>query len=125
MAHSVSEAAARAVKNSERKVVETRTPEEIIKTMRNNLTNPMAILKSDIAVLMVAYDNALFSASERAKDLMAATETILNLQAQVATLSALQSEIEAIRKVVAPAPLMPKVSKDFVEAHEFDRGGEA
>jgi hypothetical protein len=60
MAHSVGEQAARAVKNSERKQVqETRTPEEIIGTLRKNIPNPyIAILKTDVAVLMAAYDAA-------------------------------------------------------------------
>jgi hypothetical protein len=59
MAHSVSEAAARAVKNSERKKVEeTRTPEQIIKTLRNNLVSHLAITPSDIAVLLAEYDAA-------------------------------------------------------------------
>ena len=58
MAHSVGEQAARAVKNSERKQVqETRTPDEIINTLRKNIPNPyIAILKTDVEVLMAAYD---------------------------------------------------------------------
>jgi chromosome segregation ATPase len=57
MAHSVSEAAARAVKNSERKKVEeTRTPEQIIKTMRSNLAAHLAITPSDLAVLLGQHD---------------------------------------------------------------------
>ena len=45
------------VKTKERKqILETRSPEEIIKTLRGNLVSPLAITKSDIQVLLTAYD---------------------------------------------------------------------
>lgn len=63
MSHTVGQKAALAVKNSTRKpaAVETRTPGEIIRTLRNNLTNTVTIMKTDVAVLMVAYDDVLNS----------------------------------------------------------------
>jgi hypothetical protein len=56
MAHSVSEQAARAVKNSERKkVVETRTPEEILKGIRGNLAAHLSVTPNDIQFLLDRY----------------------------------------------------------------------
>jgi hypothetical protein len=61
MSHTVGEKAALAVKNSNRKsaVVETRTPAEIIKGIRGNLNSPLTILKTDVAVLLARYDEAV------------------------------------------------------------------
>lgn len=60
MAHSVSEAAARAVKNSERKKVEeTRTPEQIIKGIRGNLAAHLAVTPGDTAFLLAQFDAAM------------------------------------------------------------------
>lgn len=44
-------------KTSNRKgAVETRSADEIIKTLRGNLNSPLAILKTDVAVLLAQYD---------------------------------------------------------------------
>lgn len=60
MAHSVGEQAARAVKNSERKkVLETRSPGEIIKGIRGNLKAHLAVTPSDTAFLLAQYDAAI------------------------------------------------------------------
>src|ERR1700676_4608443 len=56
MAHSVSEQAARAVKNSERKQTETRTPEQILKGIRNSLVSHTWITPSDVQFLLGQYD---------------------------------------------------------------------
>ena len=59
MAHSNQEAAARAVKNSQKKVVETRTPEQIIKGIRGNLEAHLSVTPNDIAFLLECYDAAI------------------------------------------------------------------
>ena len=57
MAHSVGEQAARAVKNSERKkILETRTPEQILKGIRGNLAAHLAVTPNDTAFLLDLYD---------------------------------------------------------------------
>lgn len=59
MSHSVSEAAARAVKNSQKKVAETRTGAEILKGIRGNLAAHLAVTPSDTAFLLARYDEAI------------------------------------------------------------------
>jgi hypothetical protein len=54
--------------------VETRTPEEIIKTIRGNLKSPVTILKSDIQVLMDAYDALIVDQSITTARLLARAE---------------------------------------------------
>jgi hypothetical protein len=56
MAHSVSEQAARAVKNSQRVVKETRTLEEIFKAIRGNLGANLAVTPGDQRFLLAQYD---------------------------------------------------------------------
>jgi hypothetical protein len=59
MGHNVGKQAALAVAAGQKRgaaVAETRTQGEIIKTIRGNLNSPLAILKTDVAVLMAAYD---------------------------------------------------------------------
>jgi hypothetical protein len=58
MSHSVSETAARAVANSQRKVAETRTPEQILKGIRGNLAAHLAVTPNDVAFLLARYDEA-------------------------------------------------------------------
>jgi hypothetical protein len=96
MAHTVAEAAARAVKNSQRVVVETRTSEEIIKTMRNNLTNPLAILKSDVAVLMSAYDDQKGLAASQALVIADLNAKLLDAANNIGVLLAKLEEFRAV-----------------------------
>ena len=56
MAHSVSEAAARAVKNSQKVKAEERTPEQILKGIRGNIAAHLAVTFSDTAWLLETYD---------------------------------------------------------------------
>ena len=56
MAHSVSEAAARAVKNSQRAVTETRSPEQILKDIRSNLNQKLFVTPNDQRFLLEQYD---------------------------------------------------------------------
>jgi hypothetical protein len=58
MSHSVSETAARAVANSQRKVEEKRTPEQILKGIRGNLAAHLAVTPNDTAFLLSQYDAA-------------------------------------------------------------------
>jgi hypothetical protein len=72
MSHSVSEQAARAVKNSERQKVETRTRDEIIKDLRLNVKNRLYVAPLDIELLLSLYDAAVsqlaqYSATSAAK----------------------------------------------------------
>jgi hypothetical protein len=82
MSHTVGEKAALAVKNSNRKsaVVETRHPDEIIKTLRGNLKSPLAILKTDVAVLLAAYDDAVVWMKKSAKIMIDQTAEITGLK---------------------------------------------
>ena len=59
MAHSVGEQAARAVKNSEKKTVETRTPEQILKVIRGNLAANLAVTPGDQRFLLARYEAAV------------------------------------------------------------------
>lgn len=59
MAHSVSEAAARAVKNSQRQVVETRTPDQRLADIRKNRAAKLFITPDDQDFLLAALDAAL------------------------------------------------------------------
>lgn len=103
MAHSVSEAAARAVKNSQRKVVETRTPDQILGDIRKNRAAKLFITPDDQDFLLASLDAALATAATTAKDL-----EIANLQYQAAVkiitvrnheVAALENKIEEFRKV--------------------------
>jgi hypothetical protein len=59
MAHSVSEQAARAVKNSQKVVKETRTDAEIFKAIRGNLAANLAVTPGDQRFLLAQYDAVL------------------------------------------------------------------
>lgn len=80
MAHSVSEQAARAVKNSQRIVKETRTDAEIFKAIRGNLGANLAVTPNDQRFLLGAYD------AEKEFSHKLAEESIA-LKAQVDTLT--------------------------------------
>ena len=58
MGRSVSEAAARAVKNSNRKIEETRTPEQRITDLRGNVKSRLYVAPLDIELLLSLYDAA-------------------------------------------------------------------
>jgi hypothetical protein len=87
MAHSVSEAAARAVKNSQKKTVETRTPEQVISDIRKNLAAKLFVTPDDQRFLLAQYD--------------AQQIVIMDLNAQLSAMAALQAEIEHIRAIIA------------------------
>lgn len=61
MAHSVSEAAARAVKNSERKQTETRTPAQRLADIRKNRAAKLFVTPADQDFLLASLDAALAS----------------------------------------------------------------
>ena len=83
MSHSVSETAARAVKNSQKKAAETRTPEQVIGDIRKNLAAKLFITPDDQRFLLAQYD--------------AQQIVIMDLNAQLSAMAALQAEIEHIR----------------------------
>ena len=103
MGRSVSEAAARAVKNSERKIEETRTPEQVIKAIRGNLAARLAVTPSQTAFLLASYDEVSDLVSRQGILVRSGTETIEalgkendDLRAQVA-----EAEADALRADIA------------------------
>jgi len=82
------------VKTKERKqVLETRSPEDIIKGIRGNLVAHLSITPSDIAFLLVAYDAAIALVAQSTAVLNVATandalknEEIANLKVQIVEL---------------------------------------
>jgi hypothetical protein len=59
MAHSVGQQAARAVANSQKVVVEKRTPEEILKGIRSNRAAKLFVTPTDVDFLLSQYDEAM------------------------------------------------------------------
>ena len=94
MAHSVSEAAARAVKNSQKKTVETRTPEQVISDIRKNLAAKLFVTPDDQRFLLDQYDDVIRLATE--EEIVYQNE-IADLQAQVSSMAALRGEIDLLR----------------------------
>jgi hypothetical protein len=84
MAHSVSETAARAVKNSQKVVAEKRTPEQIIADIRKNLAAKLFVTPDDQRFLLAQYD--------------AQQIVIMDLNAQLSAMAALQDEITNLRE---------------------------
>jgi len=83
MGHNVGKQAALAVEAGKKRgasVVETRTPEEIIKGIRGNLNSPLAILKTDVALLMVALDAEKEFSHKLAEENMALKSQVADLQ---------------------------------------------
>ena len=82
------------VKTKERKqILETRSPEDIIKGIRGNLVAHLSITPSDIAFLLVAYDAAIALVAQSTAVLNVATandalknEEIANLKVQIVEL---------------------------------------
>ena len=94
MAHSVSEAAARAVKNSERKKpVETRSPEKIIKDIRGNLVAHLSITSSDIVVLLSQFDAVEAQYQAAVKIISARNHEIDDLQDALRTEKSLHESV--------------------------------
>jgi len=104
MAHSVGEQAARAVKNSERKkILETRTPDEIIKGIRGNLAAHLAVTPSDTALLLAQYDLRVSLIGDMlAEDRQRQAETVAlqsKLIAAVEQIETLQAQVDRFREV--------------------------
>ena len=96
MAHSVSEAAARAVKNSQRVTAEKRTPDQILADIRKNRTAKLFITPDDQDFLLVSFDAAIATAATLTKDL----EEARNLNGlQAAQIVALERKVEEFRQV--------------------------
>lgn len=94
MGRSVSEAAARAVKNSERKTVETRNPKQVISDIRKNLAAKLFVPPDDQRFLLAQYDDVIRRATE--EETVYQNE-IADLKAQIASLVVLHSEIETFK----------------------------
>jgi hypothetical protein len=104
MAHSVSEAAARAVKNSQKKTVETRIPEQVISDIRKNLAAKLFVTPDDQRFLLQQYDNdqgTIQHLAQATAGLLVRAESaeaeVADLKSQVDTLSALRGEIDLLR----------------------------
>lgn len=97
MSHTVGEKAAMAVKNSQKKTgaVETRTHAEIIKTLRGNLNSPLAILKTDVAVLLAAYDLLSERFEKNARLLESETIACAAFRTRISDLLAVQEQLAA------------------------------
>jgi hypothetical protein len=57
MGHNVGEAAARSVRKSEKTKLAERTPEQILKDIRNNLAAKLAVTPGDTQFLLDSYDS--------------------------------------------------------------------
>ena len=69
MGHTVGDQANRAVKKGERKqVLETRSPDEIIKAIRGNLAAHLAVTPNDVQFLLAQYDAAVHIIEDRATE---------------------------------------------------------
>lgn len=84
MAHSVSEAAARAVKNSERKQAETRTPEQRLADIRKNRAAKLFVTPDDQDFLLAQHDAYKASAESYKESVEKSADDIMQLRAQLA-----------------------------------------
>lgn len=115
MSHSVSETAARAVKNSQRKIEETRTPEQIIKDLRLNVKSRLYVAPLDIELVLAKMDMALAENNQLTFMVEAADKALIttradrdrfahetvDLKAQVATLVTLQEALARLNAQIA------------------------
>ena len=96
------------------KVSENRSADEIIKTLRGNLNAPLAILKTDVAVLMAAFD----ASQSAAAHLAGATAGLLaRAEAAEALVVDLKATMEEFRSVYDQENRSMTVT--------FEHGGEA
>ncbi len=86
MAHSVSEAAARAVKNSQRVAVETRTPDQRLADIRKNRQAKLFVTPDDQDFLLAQYDHATSEYQTAVKFHTARNCDVLALHAEIADL---------------------------------------
>jgi hypothetical protein len=100
MAHSVSEQAARAVKNSEKVIAEKRTPEEILKTIRGNIAAHLFVTPNDQRWLLEQYDSNHALMVQTTNLLEGATNSLADAYSEVEKLKALISDMmyEAIQR---------------------------
>lgn len=78
-----------AVKKSERKQAqEKRTPEEILKGIRGNLAAHLSVTPSDIAFLLLQYDQAHDAALYNADKIIEQSRDISAMQAEIIKLTA-------------------------------------
>jgi hypothetical protein len=100
MSHSVSEAAARAVKNSQRQAVETRTPEQRLSDIRKNRAAKLFVTPDDQDFLLAQYDALQASQGQALQTILMQSARIADLEAQVETMKAVHEEIKRIREIV-------------------------
>ncbi len=86
MSHSVSEAAARAVKNSQKVAADTRTPEQRLSTIRQNRRAKLFITPDDQDFLLAQND--------------AQAVVIADLNSQITAMVAAQEEIARLRAIL-------------------------
>jgi hypothetical protein len=100
MAHSVGEQAERAVRKSQKSKSEDRTPEQILKDIRNSIPGKLHILTADIAVLLGLYDNAADEVkrlTEKNDSLMASNlEAMQGANAEIERLRAQNEEFRSV-----------------------------
>lgn len=99
MAHSVSEAAARAVKNSQKKVAETRTSEQRMADIRKNRAAKLFVTPDDQDFLLAQLDGAILNLEGLQSINEAQDMDIKNLRAEVVRLT---EQVRDLTKVILP-----------------------
>ena len=129
MGHQSGKGAERAVKNSQRTTVaETRTSEEIIKDIRGNLNSPLAILKTDVAVLLDAYSRRMDLIADMVKEDVRLNSVIADADARLLAaaqvIEGLQGQIASMNKYGVALNAEEQVEAERVHALLRDTGGE-
>jgi hypothetical protein len=104
MSHSVSEAAARAVKNSQKAAVETRTPEQRLADMRKNLAAKLFVTPDDQRFLLASFDKAC-------TELQEAQNIIGDMAKEVAQL---KQDITILNEKMEEAAEEKELSRDLI-----------
>lgn len=129
MGHQSGKGAERAVKNSQRTTVaETRTSEEIIKDIRGNLNSPLAILKTDVVVLLDAYSRRMDLIADMVKEDVRLNSVIADANARLLAaaqvIEGLQDQIASMNKYGVALNAEEQVEAERVHALLRDMGGE-
>jgi len=117
------------VKTKERKqVLETRSPEDIIKGIRGNLVAHLSVTPSDIAFLLVAYDAAENLVQVADGVIFGLKAKIKDLEEKVAWARQVYEDENRSFTIAIPESMAPVARQEAVEdAMEMleNRGGEA
>ena len=117
------------VKTKERKqVLETRSPEDIIKGIRGNLVAHLSVTPSDIAFLLVAFDAEKEFSHKLTEENVDLKAQIADLEEKVAWARQVYEDENRSFTIAIPESMAPAARQEAVEgAMEMlaDRGGEA